>query len=154
MAVQKKRKQVRKSKAYMYYNDTYGFCTYLYVGTVDAFKSTCTKLPIKLSKSAAEELYESVVVKDPAGCTLALSSRENGLPSCWLIYLDDSRDAISMLATLSHECSHVSYFALEARDWSNFNTLDTQHTQIYLSDAIFESFLNKMNKDKVLKISK
>lgn len=154
MQKKKKKSNVRKSKAYMYYNDTYGFCTFLYVGEPEDFVKTCTKSPVTLSKEAAESFYSGIASKDSAGYTLALADSEDGTPNCWLIYLKDRDDPVSMIATLSHECSHVAFFALEVRNWSNFNTLDTQHTQIYLSDAIFENFLNKMNKDKILKISK
>jgi hypothetical protein len=156
--VQKKKRNVLKrkpvSKVYEYYNDTYGFFTYLYIGDTSSFIEACQKDPISLSKESAESLLSSLSSKSSVGCTFALANEENGHPSCWLIYVNSSVDTTPFLTTLSHECSHTAFFALEARGWSTFNTLDTQHTQIYLSDAIYENFLNKMSKDKILKISK
>jgi hypothetical protein len=83
------KKEVRKSKAYVYYNDTYGFCTFLYVGDPSNFVSTCSKNPVLLSKESAQSFYEKIAGSNSAGYTLALSDTENGSPSCWLIYVKD-----------------------------------------------------------------
>lgn len=123
-------------------NDTYGFATYLVICDREDFQELSRKAPLKLNAEDAKNLLESV---DPstAGFTITLTCSNN--VDAYLIWLPTYDNTIDDLVTLAHEVSHVAFFALKHRGWSGFEDTDKQHSQMYLKDTIFRSFLMKLD---------
>jgi hypothetical protein len=54
-------------------------------------------------------------------------------------------NTIDDIVTLAHEVSHAAFFALKHRGWEGFEDIDKQHSQMYLKDSIFRSFLMQLD---------
>lgn len=129
---------------YYYRNDTYSFYTYLIVCPPEEFVQTAIKSPVKLNKEDAQSFADKI--EDGfAGYTVPLNY--DGIDA-YLIWLPEFNYTVDDYVYLAHEVSHVAFGALVHRGWKDFSNEDVQHSQMYLKDSIFKTFLNKLEEEK------
>lgn len=119
-------------------NDTYGVFVYLAICPRDELLQYVTKPPIRLRLSP-DELHIGTNV---AGYTVELSDKFGG--DSYLIWISDFQDTVEDYVYLAHEVSHAAFFILQNRGWKDFNSSDSQHSQMYLKDMLYKSLLTKI----------
>ena len=133
------------SKIFTNYNETYGFYTYLFIGSKEDMLNELHKSPVYMSKESLASLVDSIRSCD-AGFTVDLVP-ENGVKR-YLIRLENFEWIVDDLITVSHEAMHVAQLALLERGISDLSNDSCFHCMIYLHDSIERAFLTKLKKWK------
>lgn len=139
------------NKLFQYVNDTYGFCTYLYIGNDRNL----------MRKAVAKEKFWDLQNFDEcaedfageyAGCTTTLKSDTGSVTH--FVHLPSWTGSEDNIESLSHEMGHVAHRALVHRGWSDFTNEDVFHSYLYLHGSLFRKFLEEVLRAKKQKKSK
>ena len=132
-------------KLFSYYCETYGFYTYLFIGTKEDMLNELYKKPIYMNKESLANLVDNIKSSD-AGFTVDLIP-ENGVKR-YLVCMESFDWIVNDIVTVTHEALHVAQLALLERGIEDFSNDSCFHCLIYLHDSIERAFLNKLKKWK------
>ena len=133
------------SKIFTHYNETYGFYTYLFIGSKEEMLSELHKAPVYMNKESLLNLVDNMKSSD-AGFTVDLVPEEG--VRRYLVYIPEFEWIVNDLITVSHECMHVAQLSLLERGIGDLSNDSCFHCLIYLHDSIERAFLNKLKKWK------
>ena len=125
----------RKYKVYTYYNDTYGFTAYLYLGEYTQCNDWMRR---KFNYAGDDDV-------DANYCGLSWVLHDNsGRLLGYFIWMPNFKFTIDNYVTLAHESLHTAVKVLHHRGIVMQGT-DTEQLN-YLQDAIYRTFLTKIKR--------
>lgn len=125
-----------------YYNDTYGFNTYVCFGEPsEALKALLMKEPFKWNEERYKDCFGEASCW--AGLTIMDCCTDDNYDNI-LIWVRNIEPVTANVATLSHECGHVAHEILKRRGWDDFENDTVFHSYLYLHDTIFKAIGEKV----------
>ena len=132
----KTKSKTKKHKVYEYFNDTYGFTTYLFIGEyTKCVEWMCKKFNYKGDDDDTDTNY--------CGLSWVLSGKDGEILG-YFIWMPKFAFTIDDYVTLSHESLHTAVKALHHRGIVLQGT-DTEQLN-YLQDAVYRTFLTKLKR--------
>ena len=132
------------NKMFYYFNETYGFPTFVYIGNDRAvMEKEVSKKPLIWDKHDFHKFLEDMepTSNSTGGVTTTLRTDEG----CFVAFVwIPEYEGISGHEVLTHELGHVAHFVLKDRGWTDFANVDVFHSYLYLHGELYRKILTEI----------